>query len=36
VNDFHLTAMGRRFYESTVPGLVRQLERIADALGAAS
>jgi hypothetical protein len=32
MTDFHATAMGRRYYESTVPGLVRQLERIADAL----
>ena len=29
---FYVTVMGRRFYEGTVPELVRQLTRIADAL----
>ena len=31
---FHVTVMGRRFYEGDVPRLVKALERIADRLGA--
>ena len=30
--NFHDTVMGRRFYEHTVPELVRQLTRINDLL----
>ena len=30
--SFHDTVMGRRFFEHTVPELVRQLARIADLL----
>ena len=30
--NFHDTVMGHRFYEHTVPELVRQLARIADLL----
>ena len=30
--NFHDTVMGRRFFEHTVPELVRQLARIADLL----
>lgn len=30
--EFHETRMGQRFYERTVPELVRQVERLADAL----
>lgn len=29
---FFQTPMGRRFYESTVPDLVKQIARVADAL----
>ncbi len=29
---FYLTRMGARFYEHTVPELVRQITRLADAL----
>ena len=29
---FHLTRMGARFYEHTVPELVKQITRLADAL----
>jgi hypothetical protein len=30
--DFHNTVMGKRFYEHHIPELIRNLERIADAL----
>ena len=30
--NFHDTVMGRRFYEHTVPELVRQLTRLSDVL----
>jgi hypothetical protein len=30
--EFHQTRMGHRFYEHTMPELVRQLERLADRL----
>lgn len=33
--EFFQTPMGRRFYEHTMPELVRQLERLNDALEAA-
>ena len=32
--EFFQTPMGRRFYEHTVPELVRQITRVADALEA--
>lgn len=31
---FHQTRMGQRFYERTLPELVRQIERLADAVEA--
>lgn len=30
--DFHRTIMGRRYYESTLPELVKQVARLADVL----
>jgi chaperonin cofactor prefoldin len=32
--EFFQTPMGRRFYEHTVPELVKQIERVAEALEA--
>ena len=32
MTEFHETRMGVRFYESTLPELVRQIERLADAV----
>jgi hypothetical protein len=34
MTDFWRTPMGRQFFESTLPELVRQMARIADALEA--
>lgn len=31
--DFHLTGMGSRFFESTLPRIATALERIADGMG---
>ena len=30
--EFFMTHMGRRFIEGTMPGMAKQLERIADAM----
>lgn len=30
MNDFYRTQMGHRFFESTLPGLVRELARLND------
>ncbi len=32
MSEFHKTRMGNRFYEHTMPELVRQLERLNDLL----
>jgi len=32
MNDFYKTPMGRKYYEQTLPDLVEQLKRIANAL----
>ena len=30
MNDFHRTGMGQRFFEKTLPDLVKQIGRVAD------
>ena len=34
MNDFYRTGMGQKFFEATMPSLVRQLERLNDNLEA--